>query len=289
MPIYTGSTMNTDTTGGSTLVWPQWNRTYQITASQITGTNSYTSATDIWDEWVGMTASTITAATSNIVGTTGTATIGQFTNDWVFDTNGTYREAARIVMQRWAQQNEETKEQRAAREAAEAAAAVQREEARRLWEAAEPERAAARERNRLAHIAADAKRLAGHKRAMELLYLVLSVSQKAMLEANRFFYVDAPSGRRYRIDQGNHANVKVVDKVTGAILERLCVQPDGLPDGDVMLIQKLLIETAEQAFRDTANISAYGPGGENSSSKHLLTGEKLAEILQFPQGGRQAA
>lgn len=278
MPIYTPTT-------GTDTIWPTWAR-QTFTASSYTGTTG-----GVWDAWsdqYSITSGTTTATINQIVWgrwqPTASITITGGTTaatDWAFNNRGAYTAAASATFARWVGQHAETKEQEAARLAAEA-------ERQRIWEAGEPERAAQRERAAQAAAATLAKRQGAHRRAMELLYLVLSTSQKKMLEEKRFFLVDAPSGRCYRIDQGNHANVKVVDKATGNILETLCVQPDGLPDGDVMLIQKLLIETAEQAFRDTANISEWGTYRRISSSKHMLTGDKLAEILQFPQGGRKA-
>lgn len=92
-------------------------------------------------------------------------------------------------------------------------------------------------------------------RAMKLLVSVLNPQQQADLKRDRFFYVDAPSGRLYRIDYGTHGNVKVVDRVSRKIVERLCIQPNGVPAGDANLMQKLLIETAEDTFRAHANIT----------------------------------
>ena len=115
-------------------------------------------------------------------------------------------------------------------------------------------------------------------RAMKLLVSVLNPQQQADLKRDRFFYVDAPSGRLYRIDYGTHGNVKVIDRVTRKIIERLCIQPNGVPAGDANLMQKLLIETAEDTFRAYANITLedgrilYGKPGS-------ITGDTLAEVI----------
>ncbi len=114
-------------------------------------------------------------------------------------------------------------------------------------------------------------------RAMSLLKACLTKEQVACLEKNKFFYVTAKSGRKYRIDQGTHGNVKVVDR-DNKVIERLCIQPDGVPEGDSMLAQKLMIEVAEDQFRRHANITLndgkilYGAGG-------LLDNTKLAPVI----------
>ena len=127
---------------------------------------------------------------------------------------------------------------------------------------------------------ANAKRERARARAYALLDTFLSDEQRHELADKGHFHVDAPSGRRYRIDRGSHGNVKVIDRVTGVWSESLCVQPSGVPDGDAMLMQKLLIETAEEQFRATANITDRN-GNLVGSSKGPLTGDKLAEVIPF--------
>lgn len=122
----------------------------------------------------------------------------------------------------------------------------------------EAERRARDERYRLAvesERKAAQKRDAAKARAMELLNSFLSQEQRESLRKERFFYVRAPSGRLYRIDQGTHGNLKTVDPQTRKVIERLCIQPGGVPEGDSMLTQKLMIETAEDALRAHANIT----------------------------------
>ena len=92
-------------------------------------------------------------------------------------------------------------------------------------------------------------------RAMKLLVSMLDAQQRSDLKAYNYFLVEAPSGRLYRIDYGMHGNVKVIDRVTRKIIERLCIQPSGVPAADANLMQKLLIETSEEAFRAHANIT----------------------------------
>lgn len=122
-----------------------------------------------------------------------------------------------------------------------------------------------------------AKRKKAEETAMELLMGFLSKEQREMLKKLNYFLVTAKSGRIYRIEQGSHGNVKVVDK-NNRMLEKLCIQPTGVPYGDSMLMQKMMIETAEDVFRKHANITL--PDGKLIfGDSSLLTGEKLAQVI----------
>lgn len=69
-------------------------------------------------------------------------------------------------------------------------------------------------------------------------------------------FLDIPSkqtsGRTYRIPRGP-GQVLVME--SGRVTERLCVQPavGGLPEADVVLMHKLLIESDEERYLQTAN------------------------------------
>lgn len=133
---------------------------------------------------------------------------------------------------------------------------------------------------------AEEKKLAleANERAMVLLKSCLTPEQRACLERNKYFIVQAKSGRRYRIDEGTHGNVRTLDR-DNKVIERLCIQPGGVPVGDSMLAQKLLIEAAEDIFRQHANITLndgkviYGVGS-------LLDADKLAPVI--PIFGKKA-
>ena len=124
------------------------------------------------------------------------------------------------------------------------------------------------------------KKAEAAERAMTLLRSCLSDQQNRDLRDHGHFFVDADSGRRYRISKGTHGNVKVVNKQTGQWIESLCIQPRDVPVGDSMLAQKLMIEAAEEVFRSYANITlreggmVYGKGG-------LLTGDKVIDLERF--------
>lgn len=125
----------------------------------------------------------------------------------------------------------------------------------------------------------EAQRKKAAEVAMQLLVSLLNPEQAKDLKNNKFFYVKALSGRLYRIDEGISGNVKVVNPTTKRVIESLCIHQDNVPAGDVMLIQKLLIETAEEKFRAHANITAWDTGGITSRSAGLLDNKKLAEVI----------
>lgn len=68
-------------------------------------------------------------------------------------------------------------------------------------------------------------------------------------------YLDVPSqsyaNRVYRVPRGP-GQVLVLE--SGRVVERLCIQPvDSLPEADVILMHKLLIESDERTYLETAN------------------------------------
>lgn len=91
-------------------------------------------------------------------------------------------------------------------------------------------------------------------RALRLLRSWLSPSQLAQFDASGYFdVVGSESGKTYRIKCGISANILELTeddspKVTW------CVVPDGLPaPGDVMLAQKIALETCEGIALSKAN------------------------------------
>jgi hypothetical protein len=84
-------------------------------------------------------------------------------------------------------------------------------------------------------------------KARVLLERALTPEQRRDLFARRCFYV---KGKRftYRIREGHAANVDALD-ATGRVISRFCAHPLGqLPVYDVMLAQKLWLETDENMF-----------------------------------------
>jgi hypothetical protein len=90
-------------------------------------------------------------------------------------------------------------------------------------------------------------------RSLLLLRKWLSPAQREQFAQMGYFdVVGGDSGKRYRIYAGTSVNVCEVDQ-RGRLLEGLCFMPIGaLPIGDVMLAQKIALETCEGEVRSVA-------------------------------------
>lgn len=77
------------------------------------------------------------------------------------------------------------------------------------------------------------------------------------LEKNGWFDVRVPSSdgssRTYRIRRGVAGNVSLLGP-DGRAVKSFCAHPDGVPSPDVMLSQKLMLETNEDMFLRIANV-----------------------------------
>ena len=91
-------------------------------------------------------------------------------------------------------------------------------------------------------------------RGRRLLRRWLSAEQLAQFDARNFFdVIGCHTAKRYRIYYANVANVEELDKV-GRPIVRYCFIPKGdLVPGDVMLAQKIALETDELAALAVAN------------------------------------
>jgi hypothetical protein len=91
-------------------------------------------------------------------------------------------------------------------------------------------------------------------RGRRLLAEWLSPAQKAQFEQHRYFdVVGCDTGKRYRIHYGTAANVHEIDEA-GIATMGWCFVPSGfLVPGDVMLAQKIALETDERAALAQAN------------------------------------
>jgi hypothetical protein len=74
----------------------------------------------------------------------------------------------------------------------------------------------------------------------------LSPDQLAQMETKGHFdVIGSKTGRRYRIHTGTQQNVRELDK-KGRSIRGWCFAPEGfLPAGDIMLAQKIALETDE--------------------------------------------
>jgi len=134
---------------------------------------------------------------------------------------------------------------------------------------------------------AEAKRLreelAAKDKAIVLLKSCLTLQQIEEYEQKSCFHLHV-GGKVYRIEKGSHGNVKLMDK-DGKVKRSFCVQPRGVPEGDVLLAQKLLLETDEKRFYELANVTEFGAQGEHLRTLHAPRGaDLLREIVQQSAG-----
>lgn len=189
------------------------------------GSSTTACSNEVWYTWTTTTAMTVSADATWVrwavdTGTTDSSTV------WVTWTQN----AGQSYVVGQPQVDARTPEQKAA------------DEARWAAERAMTQRLAAE---------AEQKRIAARDRARALLLSMLSKQQRDQLERERFFEVVAQSQKRYRIRQGTHGNVRLIDGGRESV--SYCAQPLGVPDEDAMLAQKLMIETDEAAFLRVAN------------------------------------
>ena len=97
------------------------------------------------------------------------------------------------------------------------------------------------------------KKRDAQKRALDLLRQILTETQLAAFEKDECIPVDAPSGKKYLINKGRSGNV--VSIKDGKPVERYCIHPSDqeVPEADVMLAQKLMLENCEEEFLRIAN------------------------------------
>ena len=91
----------------------------------------------------------------------------------------------------------------------------------------------------------------------------LSPMQRAQFDASKYFdVVGCGSGRRYRIHYGKVTNVHQIDEAGQPVTGWCFVPSGGLVAGDVMLVQKIALETNEQTALAVANrFKIQAPGG----------------------------
>ena len=90
-------------------------------------------------------------------------------------------------------------------------------------------------------------------RGLRLLREWLSPEQLAQFDfAGYFDVVGCDTGKRYRIRYGKSANIQEVDDA-GRLGTGWCFGPLGLVEGDVMLAQKIALETQELRTLSIAN------------------------------------
>ena len=92
------------------------------------------------------------------------------------------------------------------------------------------------------------------ERGLKLLREWLSQEQLAQFDANNYFEViGCHSGKRYRICHGNEANIVELDDRARPTSAWCFVPDEHLVAGDVMLVQKIALETDERGALEKAN------------------------------------
>lgn len=97
-------------------------------------------------------------------------------------------------------------------------------------------------------------------KAVILLRRHLTDEQRRQYDKEGFFLVEVNSGRKYRIEKGVVANVKLLGP-EGERAASLCVHPadSTIPDADVALAQKLMLLCDEETFIRLANVHHASP------------------------------
>ena len=102
--------------------------------------------------------------------------------------------------------------------------------------------------------AAGLRASAREERGLKLLREWLSQEQLAQFDANNYFEViGCHSGKRYRICHGNGANIVELDDHARPTTGWCFVPGEHLVAGDVMLGQKIALETDERGALEKAN------------------------------------
>jgi hypothetical protein len=99
----------------------------------------------------------------------------------------------------------------------------------------------------------DRKQREADKRAEELLVKNLDKEQRKQFEKEGKFKVVLHDGKFFEIYKGWSGNVRELSK-DGKPIARLCIHPqERVPLADLMLAQKLMLETNRELFEKTAN------------------------------------
>jgi hypothetical protein len=114
-------------------------------------------------------------------------------------------------------------------------------------------------------------RLRSEERSQDLLRLWLSPDQTQQYDKyQRFDVVGSDTGTRYRIHRGTAMNIEELT-AEGYVTRRWCFAPDGaFAAGDVMLAQKIALETFElDALAIAKHDGPRGPGFPRRSFLHI--------------------
>ncbi len=112
------------------------------------------------------------------------------------------------------------------------------------------------ERIRMEELARERKRKVkeAEEKALQLLLENLTENQAEIFKLIGAIPVECQSGRKYHIRKGISGNVHELNE-KGETARRLCFHPTDCPVYDVMLVQKLMLESCEEDARKIANFS----------------------------------
>lgn len=96
------------------------------------------------------------------------------------------------------------------------------------------------------------EQVAARRRAQELLLSQLDAEQRAAFLTRKAFRVVGADGKLYEIARGRQHNVFELD-AQGRRRTEFCITHADLPDEDILVAQKLLLETDVARFRRIAN------------------------------------
>lgn len=98
---------------------------------------------------------------------------------------------------------------------------------------------------------------AARRKARRLLLRNLTPEQRVSYRRSRSFVAVSPTGVRYLIKFGRHANVYILDE-EGKAVASLCGFPsEKVPNEDTLLAQKMMLESCEEEFLEVANLFRY--------------------------------
>lgn len=208
--------------------WVTWNTGYTALYTSTTSTAAIP-LNSTWGSW-NVTYS----------GTSGNAMIYDANSNVAIPSGGSFT-ISTPQWTYWNEQAEETEEQRARREAEQAARAEERERERAEWQRRYDEQ--------------QKVRLEAEDRARALLRSLLSDEQWASYEGHGWFEVRGRSGRRWRIrDRGQSGNIDLMPEIGEERDATYCAHPpEGLPDADAHAAQMLALVTDDEAFLRVAN------------------------------------
>lgn len=93
-----------------------------------------------------------------------------------------------------------------------------------------------------------------NSRSYDLLLQWLNPAQKRQWKSKKMFSVRGRSGRFYVISRPAPFNIMILDS-NKTYLGRMCIEPEGgLAGGDVLLAQKIMLETNEVGAYKIANL-----------------------------------